>query len=68
MVLGSSNVSARFVRSSGNSLAEGWSEPFWQKAGFLGPRTVAANHTRPVRSNMPLWLLALLSQIFSSPQ
>ena len=27
------------------------------------PRIAAANHTRPFLSNMPLWLLALLSQI-----
>src|SRR4030095_6339965 len=67
-VLGSSMVTARFVRSSGKSLAEGWSEPFLQKSGLLGPRTVAANHTRPFRSNIPLWLLAFVFQIFSSPQ
>ena len=29
------------------ALAEGWSEPFLQKAGLFGPRTAAANHTRP---------------------
>ena len=34
----------------------------------LGPRTVAASHTRPFLSNIELWLLALVSQIFSSPQ
>ena len=68
IVFGSRKVSARFVRSSGKSLAEGWSEPFWQNSGFLGPRTTAANHTRPFRSNIPLWLLALVSQSFSSPQ
>ena len=56
------------MRSSGNSLADGWSEPFLQKSGLLGPRTAAANQTRPCLSNMPLWLLVLLSQIFSSPQ
>src|SRR5262249_39795608 len=68
IVFGSRNVRARFVRSSGKSLAEGWSEPFLQNAGLLGPRTAAANHTRPLRSNMPLWLFAFVSQIVSSPQ
>src|SRR5687767_10836314 len=68
MVLGSRIVMDRDVRSKGNSFAEGWSEPLLQNAGLLGPRTAAANHTRPCRSNMPLWLLAFVSQIFSSPQ
>src|SRR5439155_13646760 len=68
IVFGSSIDTWRPERSSGNTLAEGCSEPFWQKAGFLGPRTAAANHTRPFLSNMPLWLLAFVSQIFSSPQ
>ena len=68
IVLGSSIDTCRPERSSGNTLAEGWSEPFRQKAGFSIPRTAAANHTRPFRSNMPLWLLARWLQIFSSPQ
>ena len=68
IVLGSSIVTWRDDRSSGNTLAEGWSEPFLQKAGLSMPRTVAAIHTRPFLSNMALWLLALVSQIFSSPQ
>ena len=67
-VLGSSIERCRFERSTGKALAEGWSEPFLQKAGLFGPRTAAANHTRPLRSNMPLWLLALLVQTCSSPQ
>src|SRR4029077_17139585 len=68
IVFGSSIVTCRFACSIGNSAAEGWAEPFLQKSGFLGPRPAAANQTRPFRSNMPLWLLALVSQIFSSPQ
>ena len=68
IVLGSSIAMWRFACSTGNSLAEGWSEPFRQKSGFLGSRTVAASQTRPFLSNMELWLLALVSQIFSSPQ
>src|SRR5262249_43513057 len=60
-VLGSSIASARCVCSSGKSLAEGWSEPFWQNAGFLGPRTAAASQIRPFLSNMALWLLTLVS-------
>src|SRR5262249_62258309 len=32
------------------------------------PRTAAAIHTRPLSSNMALWLLARVSQSFSSPQ
>ncbi len=62
MVFGSSTARWRLVRSIGKTLAEGWSEPFLQNAGLPGPRTAAANHTRPVRSNMPLWLFALLVQ------
>src|SRR4030095_6294702 len=54
IVFGSRNVRARFVRSIGKSCAEGWLDPFLQKAGLSGPRTAAANHTRPFRSNMPL--------------
>src|SRR5260370_18515185 len=68
IVLGSSIATWRPDCSSGNTLAEGWSEPFLQKAGLSNPRTAAANHTRPFLSNMPLWLLARWLQIFSLPQ
>src|SRR4030095_17239025 len=68
MVLGSSIERCRLLRSVGKALAEGCSEPFLQKAGLFGPRIVAANHTRPLRSNMPLWLFALLVQTCSLPQ
>src|SRR5260221_479526 len=61
-------VTRRLVRSSGNSIAEGWLEPFLQKAGLSGTCPVAASHRRPLRSNIGLWLFALLSQMFSSPQ
>src|SRR6266478_3186354 len=67
IVLGSSIATWRPDCSSGNTLAEGWSEPFLQNAGLSNPRTAAANHTRPFLSNMPLWLLARWLQIFSSP-
>ena len=59
--LGLDDRQRRWVCSSGNSLAEGWSEPFLQKSGFFGPRTAAANHTRPFWSNIALWLLTLVS-------
>ena len=68
MVLGSSIATWRGDRSSGNTLADGWSEPFLQKAGLSMPRTVAASQSLPFLSNMELWLLARVSQIFSSPQ
>src|ERR671922_2002683 len=68
IVFGSSTDAWRPERSSGNTSADGWFEPFLQKAGFSIPRTAAANHTRPFLSNMPLWLLARWLQIFSSPQ
>ena len=68
IVLGSSTDSCRFEFGTGNALADGWSEPFWQKSGFLAPRPRAANQTRPWRSNMALWLLVLVSQMASVPQ
>src|ERR1700693_2236581 len=67
MVLGSSTEACRPDRTSGNAFAEGWSEPFLQKSGFSMPRTAAANQTRPLPSNMPLWLFAFWLQIFPSP-
>ena len=68
MVLGSRIVRWRLERSTGKALAEGWSEPFLQKSGLLGPRIAAANQTRPLRSNIPLWLFALLVQFCSLSQ
>ena len=68
MVFGSRIARCRLVRSSGNSFADGWLEPFLQKSGLFGPRTAAASQRRPLRSNIELWLLALESHSFSSPQ
>src|SRR5215471_5154323 len=39
IVFGSSIASCRWLSSSGNSLADGWSDPFLQKSGSLVPRT-----------------------------
>ena len=58
----------RLERSSGNSCAEGWSEPFLQKLGFSGGPTREVNQTRPFSSNIGLWMLVWLSQIGASPQ
>src|SRR6516225_5377977 len=68
IVLGSSIATWRADFSSGNALAEGWSEPFLQNAGSSMPRTVADNQSRPFSSNMALWLFARVSQSFFSPQ
>ncbi len=67
-VFGSYIVTRRLVLLSGNSTAEGCVEPFLQNAGLSGTWPVAASQTRPFRSIIELWLLALLSQMFSSPQ
>src|SRR6187431_486231 len=68
IVFGSRIASCRLVRSSGMTFADGCSEPFLQKSGLAGARTVAASHTRPCRSNIALWLFAFVSQFFASPQ
>src|SRR5882757_1216356 len=68
IVLGSSIATWRADFSSGNALADGWSEPFLHHAGLSMPRTVAASQTRPFLSNIELWLLARVSQSFCSPQ
>ena len=46
MVFGSSTAAWRDDLSSGKTLAEGWSEPFLQKAGLSMPRTLAESQTR----------------------
>ena len=46
IVLGSSTAAWREDLSSGKTLAEGWSEPFLQKAGLSIPRTLAESQTR----------------------
>src|SRR5258706_11310952 len=68
MVFGSSIATWRVERSSGKTLADGCSEPFLQTAGLSMPRTVAVSQSRPCLSNIELWLLAFVSQVFSSPQ
>ena len=45
MVLGSSIATCRGDFRAGTTLADGWSEPFLQKAGLSMPRTVAASQT-----------------------
>ena len=54
IVLGSSIATWRGDLSSGKTLADGWSEPFLQKAGLSMPRTVAASQIRPFLSNIEL--------------
>src|SRR2546422_1194324 len=54
--------------STGNSLADGWSDPLLQKSGFAGAPTREVNHTRPFSSNIGLCMLVWLSQIGSGPQ
>ncbi len=61
-------ASWRWLCVSGNSFADGRSEPFLQKSGSFAPRTAAVSHSRPFSSNIELWLLIRLLQIFSSPQ
>src|SRR5947199_833326 len=51
----------------GKTLAEGWSEPVLQKAGFGLGRTRAVYQARFFSSSITLWVSVLLSQIGSSP-
>ncbi len=37
----------RLAALIGNSFADGWSEPFWQKAGFCAGRIRDVNQARP---------------------
>ena len=67
-VFGSYMESWRLERSTGKTFAEGWSDPFPQKAGFAGPRTREVNQTLPFSSNIGLCGLVWLSQIGSAPQ
>src|SRR5439155_10383206 len=50
------------------NLADGWAEPFLQKAGLSSPRMRAVNQTRPSLASTGLFTLAGLFQVFSSPQ
>src|SRR5262249_34470022 len=54
--------------SSGNALADGWSDPFLQKSGLAGGRTRAVIQTLPFSSIIGLCVLVWLSQIGASPQ
>jgi hypothetical protein len=65
---GSIMASCRPEVSTGNCLADGWSEPFLQKSGLAGGRIRAVNQTRPFSSNIGLCTTAWLSQSASSPQ
>src|SRR5215471_6453194 len=67
-VFGSYMARWRLDCSSGNSCADGWADPFLQKAGLAGGRTLEVNQTRPCSSNIGLCMLAWLSQMTSSPQ
>ena len=67
-VLGSYIASWRPARATGNSCADGWSDPFWQNAEFTGPWMRAENQTRPLLSNIGLCGLVWLSQMGASPQ
>src|SRR5216683_3515625 len=58
----------RLASSSGNTLADGWSDPFLQKSGLAGGRTRAVIQTRPFSSIIGLCVLVWLSQIGASPQ
>src|SRR4029453_2165248 len=58
----------RLACSSGNTFADGWSDPFLQKSGLAGGRTRTVNQTRPFSSIIGLWLLVWLSQMGSAPQ
>src|SRR4029453_7876068 len=58
----------RLAFSSGNTFADGWSDPFLQKSGLAGGRTRVVNQTRPFSSIFGLGLLVWLSQIGSVPQ
>src|SRR2546422_3759844 len=67
-VFGSYMERWRLDWSTGNSLADGWSDPLLQKSGFAGAPTREVNQTRPFSSNIGLCMLVWLSQIGSSPQ
>src|SRR5713101_4341164 len=67
-VFGSYMERWRLDCSTGNSFADGWSEPVLQKSGLAGAPTREVNQTRPCSSNIGLCILAWLSQIGPSPQ
>src|SRR5919108_2326478 len=67
-VVGSYTERWRLADSIGVSFADGWSEPFLQKSGLSGGRTLAVYHTLPFSSNIGLCVVVWLSQMRSSPQ
>src|SRR3954470_19089929 len=54
--------------SSGITFADGWSDPFLQKSGLLGPRKRALKYTRPCSSIIALCRLEAPSHSGSLPQ
>src|SRR4029077_460145 len=58
----------RLASCSGNTLADGWSDPVLQKSGLAGGRARAGIQTRPFSSIIGLCVLVWLSQIGASPQ
>src|SRR6266481_2627851 len=58
----------RLASCSGNTLADGWSDPALQTSGLAGGRIRAVIQTRPFSSIIGLCVLVWLSQIWASPQ
>src|SRR6266851_3977819 len=58
----------RLASSSGNTFADGWSDPFLQKSGLAGGRTRAVIQILPFSSIIGLCVLVWLSQMGASPQ
>ena len=54
--------------ASPSRFADGCDEPALHHAGFSFGRNLAVNQTRPLSSNIGLWMLVWLSQIGLSPQ
>ena len=67
-VFGSYIDRCRFALLIGKTLADGWLDPFLQKSGFSGGRTLAVNHTRAFSSIIGLCWFDWLFQIGSAPQ
>jgi len=66
-VAGSYIDRCRLALSTGNTLADGWFEPFLQSSGLFGCRIRAAAQTRPFSSIIWLCVLDWLSQIDPVP-
>src|SRR5438445_72654 len=63
LAFGSYMGSWRVARWSGNTLADGWVDPFLQKSWFSGGRILAVTQTRAFSSSIGLWWLDSLSHI-----